>query len=131
MQTDDPSRKILLADDEAHIVYILSGKLSSAGYEVITARNGVEALALAKVHCPDLVITDYNMPEMDGMELSIGLRDMEQTAQVPVIMLTGRGHTVSPQDQQRTNICQLESKPFSARHMLELVERVLAVPVGQ
>ncbi|MEL7087901.1 MAG: response regulator, partial [Planctomycetota bacterium] len=62
---------ILIADDEAHIVYILEGKLTKAGYEVLVARNGEQALALALEHRPALAITDLNMPGTDGLGFSI------------------------------------------------------------
>lgn len=116
---------ILIADDEAHIVYILEGRLTGAGYNVVIARNGNEALELALKHRPALVITDLNMPGTDGLQFSIALRENPATAQTPVIMLTGRGHSVPDEQRARTNICQLESKPFSARHLLSLVEQTL------
>ncbi|MEM7624244.1 MAG: response regulator [Planctomycetota bacterium] len=119
---------ILIADDEAHIVYILEGKLAEAGYRVVTARNGAEALKLALDHQPALAITDLNMPGTDGLEFAIGLRDHPATTDTPVIMLTGRGHTVPDEDRARTNIQHLESKPFSARRLLKLVNEVLGAP---
>lgn len=119
------SKTILIADDEAHIVYILEGKLADAGYRVLVARDGAEALTLALEHRPALAITDLNMPGTDGLAFSVALRENPTTADTPVIMLTGRGHTVPESDIARTNICHLESKPFSARHLLKLVNRVL------
>ncbi|MEM8738729.1 MAG: response regulator [Planctomycetota bacterium] len=125
MSTDD-SPTILIADDEAHIVYILEAKLSDAGFSVLIARDGIEALELAREHRPSLAITDLNMPRMDGLALSIALREHPDTAETPVIMLTGRGHTVPDEQRAKTNIQHLESKPFSARHLLTLVEQILA-----
>jgi len=116
---------ILIADDETHIVYILEAKLTKAGYHVVVARNGKDAFDLAAQHRPVLAITDLNMPVMDGLAFSIALRDHPDTANTPVIMLTGRGHTVEDADRAKTNIQHLESKPFSARHVLGLVESLL------
>ncbi|MBB6429261.1 response regulator [Algisphaera agarilytica] len=122
--SDKPT--ILIADDETHIVYIVEAKLLKAGYDVVVARNGEEALKRALEHRPALAITDLNMPVMDGLQFSVALRAEAKTAEIPVIMLTGRGHTVPEQDLAQTNICHLESKPFSAKHLLSLVQDVLA-----
>jgi CheY-like chemotaxis protein len=119
------SPTILIADDEAHIVYILQGKLTKAGYQVLTARDGGEALELARQHRPTLVITDLNMPGVDGLALCKGLRQDPRTADTPVIMLTGRGHTLPPAEREQTNILHLEAKPFSARQLLTTVQGLL------
>lgn len=118
--------KILVVDDEPHIVYILQTKLQSAGFEVALARNGVEALEMAEQFAPALVVTDYNMPQMDGLQLSLRLAQLAATADTPVIMLTGRGHDVSDEQRQQTNICHIESKPFSARQLLTLIQSTLS-----
>ena len=116
---------ILIADDESHIVHILENKLSKAGYRVVVARDGAEALALALRERPALCITDLNMPGTDGLAFSLGLAEHPQTADTPVVMLTGRGHTVPDDQRARTNIVHLESKPFSARQLLTLVQSLL------
>ncbi|RPI59235.1 MAG: response regulator, partial [Planctomycetaceae bacterium] len=67
-------KKILVADDEAHILHVVSMKLKNAGYEIITAMDGEEAAELAKAELPDLVITDYQMPIMTGLEFCKSLR---------------------------------------------------------
>lgn len=126
MPADNIAPTILIADDEVHIVYILEGKLNKAGYHVVTARNGQEALDLAIEHRPTLVITDLNMPIMDGLAFSIALRSHPDVAHTPVIMLTGRGHTVEDDDLVKTHIQHIESKPFSARHILSLVQSTLS-----
>lgn len=125
MTTPTPPPTILIADDEAHIVYIVETKLIKAGYDVVVARNGQEALRLAQTHRPALAITDLNMPGMDGLELCLALRRHPETAHTPIIMLTGRGHTIPEADRAKTNIRHLESKPFSAKHLLSLVQNVL------
>ena len=116
---------ILIADDEAHILYIVEAKLTDAGYRVVVAQDGAQALALALEHRPSLAITDLNMPGTDGLAFSKALREDPRTADTPVIMLTGRGHTVPSEDLARTNIRHLESKPFSARLLLRRVNEVL------
>ena len=119
------AKKILVADDEAHILHVVSLKLRNAGFEVLTAADGEEALDEAIAERPDLVITDFHMPVMDGMELCCKLRAHPQTASVPAIMLTARGYALDPEDRERTNIRSVLSKPFSPRELLANVQEVL------
>ena len=73
-------KKILVADDEAHIRHIVSTKLSNAGFEVVTASDGEEALEVCLAEKPDMIITDLQMPYMTGVEFCIRLRESERTA---------------------------------------------------
>ena len=85
------NEKILVADDEAHILHVVSMKLKNAGYEVITAVDGEEALELCRAEKPDMLITDFQMPFMTGLELCRELRADEETKSIPALMLTARG----------------------------------------
>jgi two-component system phosphate regulon response regulator PhoB len=123
-----PSHTILVADDEPHIRLVVSQRLREAGFTVIEARDGEEALELAQATPPDLVITDFQMPLLSGVELCMALRARKATAHVPAIMLTARGHAVKPDNLSQTNVKELMSKPFSARELLVRVQRVLGLP---
>mgnify|MGYP006269752253 CR=1 FL=1 len=116
---------ILIADDEAHILHIVSLKLCNAGYAVLTAEDGDEAKALVDAHRPDLIITDLQMPFLNGLELCIALQADPQTAAIPAILLTARGSTLEPQELELTNIQSVMSKPFSPREVLALVGTLL------
>ena len=116
---------ILVADDEPHIVHVLSMKLRSAGYEVITAEDGAEAFETALEKSPDLIITDYQMPLMSGLEMCMKLKADERTAATPALMLTARGAGVGPEYLCQTNIVSLLSKPFSRREVLARVVEIL------
>ncbi len=116
------SRTILVVDDEAHIVHVVAMKLRGAGYEVLTARDGEEGLQLAIEHVPDLVITDYQMPLMSGVELARKLKVTAATAQVPVLMLTARGFSIADEEVRATNVVEIMSKPFGPREILAKVE---------
>jgi CheY-like chemotaxis protein len=120
--------RILVVDDEPHIVQVVSLKLRNAGYEVITAADGEEALELATApaHAPHLVITDLQMPYLTGLELCKALRKHAATASIPVVMLTARGYTLDEGDLASGNIRKVLSKPFSPRAVLQLVEQLLA-----
>lgn len=122
---------ILVVDDEAHIRHVVSLKLNNAGYEVITAEDGEEGLDLAVKHQPDLVITDYQMPYMTGLELCIQMKQQDATRATPAVMLTARGFNIADEYLDQTNITDVISKPFSPRDVLTRVEALLEGAIEQ
>jgi DNA-binding response OmpR family regulator len=111
---------VLLVEDTRVLVNAISAELQAAGYQVIHTPDGSEALRLHQQHQPDLVILDWGLPGLDGLEV---LRRLRQVAATPVLMLTGR-------DEEADRVLGLEvgaddylTKPFSMR---ELVARVRA-----
>lgn len=120
------SHKVLVADDESHIVHVLSMKLQNAGMEVLTAMDGEEARDLCLAEKPDLVITDFQMPLMSGLELCRELRKHEETKNIPAIMLTARGFALEPEEMEQAGIREVMAKPFSPREILEKVHQLLA-----
>lgn len=120
-----PGKKVLIADDEVHIIQVVAIKLKNNGFEVITAENGQKAFELACEQIPDLVITDFQMPVMTGLELIKNLRQNPDTASVPVIMLTARGFAIDDDVRQNLKISDCLSKPFSPRELLQNVRQVL------
>jgi len=119
------AKKILVADDESHILNVVSLKLRNAGYDVITASDGQEALELALSEHPDLLITDYHMPQMSGLELCQKLKQDPATAKIPTIMLTARGYQLDENDTGQSGALRMIRKPFSPRHLLSTVNEVL------
>jgi two-component system phosphate regulon response regulator PhoB len=119
----EADKTILVADDESHILSVVSLKLRNAGFRVLTARDGQEALDVALQERPDLLITDYHMPLLSGLELCQRLR--QQDASVPTIMLTARGYSLEPADTSQNGILRMLSKPFSPRHLLATVHELL------
>ncbi len=117
--------KILVCDDEPHIVHVVSAKLRNNGFEVISAADGEEGFEAAKQHAPDLVITDYQMPFLSGLELCAKMRADPKTAGIDVIMLTARGFSLGDDDLKDTNIRKVLPKPFSPREVLKSVTEVL------
>ena len=87
--------RILLVDDEPDVLEIVGYNLSSEGYEIITAENGIEAVAKAKKHKPHLVIMDVMMPEMDGIEACEKLREIPDLSETVITFLTARGEDYS------------------------------------
>ena len=119
-------RLILIADDELYLTQILAFNIEKAGAKVLVANNGQELCALAEQHKPDLIISDYQMPIMDGLNACTQLRRGPATANIPVIMLTARGHKISAEELARTNIRVLLPKPFSAKDLIAKIREILA-----
>jgi CheY-like chemotaxis protein len=119
------SKRILVVDDEAHIVQVLSLKLRNAGYEVITAADGEEGVEVARQQLPDLIICDFQMPYMTGLELCRELARATATASIPVLILTARGYALDDEDLGIGNIRKVLSKPFSPRGILQHVKCLL------
>lgn len=118
-------KTILVCDDESHILNVVSLKLRNAGYRVLTASDGQEALDLATQEKPDLIITDYHMPLLSGIELCRRLKQNAATMLIPAIMLTARGYHLGDTDTAESGILRMLSKPFSPRHLLSTVNEVL------
>ena len=118
-------RKVLVVDDEIHIVHVVAIKLRNNGYEPITAGNGQEAYDLACRENPDIIIADYMMPVMTGLELLEKLRENETTRNIPFILLTARNFAIDDVNQQRLNVSQCITKPFSPKELLRNIEDIL------
>ena len=125
---------ILIVDDEEHILQVLSLKLRNVGYHVITAVDGEDALLQVKFKHPDLIISDVQMPYMNGLEFAGELASNKSTASIPVVILTARGHALESIDTDIPNIKEVLSKPFSPRGIAELCASLLqdipARPIG-
>ena len=119
-------RKALVVDDEFHIVQVVSIKLKNNGFDVTTAENGEMAYDLVCENTPDIIVTDYQMPVMSGLELIQKLRQNPDTVHIPVIMLTARGFSIEEDQKKQLNIAACLGKPFSPREVLQTIEDVLA-----
>ena len=120
------TKKILLCDDELHILRAAEFKFSRAGYNVQCAGNGEEAWAVIERGIPDIVVTDCQMPKMNGLELAKKIKDSPETNHLPVIMLSAKGFELSPEElREEFGILKLLCKPFSPRELFSLVESLL------
>jgi two-component system response regulator VicR len=116
------SARILVVDDEPPIVDMLSYNLQRANYEVITARDGEEALVKARQEQPDLIILDLMLPRLDGLEVCRALR---RERDVPIIMLTARDSEVDRVVGLELGADDYVVKPFSVRELMARVRSVL------
>lgn len=121
---------MLIVEEGEATDFMLATRLRDHGYAVETAGGGHYALSTALHVMPDLVISDFQLPSMNGLGLAAGLRAEGATAGVPVIMLTGRGHKVSTEGLGATNIRQMMSKPFSAKEIVASVSLILTASKG-
>jgi len=118
------AKKIVIADDEMHILHILALKLRNAGYEVFTAGDGEEALQTCRAQSPDLIIADYQMPYRNGLELCTAYR--EQTGRrIPSMLITAREHDIRIEDMQSVGVDLVMAKPFSPREVVQAVTTLL------
>jgi DNA-binding response OmpR family regulator len=118
--------RIVLADDDQDIRNLVAYKLTSDGFEVQTAANGRQALALIERSLPDLAILDVSMPEISGIEVCRQLRGAMRTQELPVIMLTARTHVKDEYNGLLAGADLYLTKPFSPRALLAQVWDLLS-----
>lgn len=115
--------RILVCDDEPHITCTLALRLKKSGFTVDTAENGLVAWELIERSVPDLLISDCQMPVMDGLELCRRVRNDFRFAHLPIVLLTAKAYELPTKVLQRElDIAAVVSKPFSPRDMLQLVQ---------
>ncbi|HKN93423.1 MAG TPA: response regulator [Thermoleophilaceae bacterium] len=118
--------RILVVDDDADIRDMLQFKLAKAGYEVHTEEDGETGLAAARDLQPDLILLDWMMPRLTGPEVCRELRAADDTARVPVILLTAKAQEADVQRGFATGADDYISKPFSPRELMSRVQALLA-----
>ncbi len=121
----DKKTKILITDDEPDILEFLKYNFEKEGYEIVTAANGMEALACAKTHKPELIILDVMMPELDGMETCRILRKNPDFAETSIIFLTARSEEFSEISGFQAGADDYVTKPIRLRVLLARVKSLL------
>lgn len=119
------AKKILVADDEPFVLRSIEYTLSRAGYTVITAVDGEEALGKIRAENPDLVFLDIQMPRMDGNEVCRKLRDDPERKDLYVIVITAKGQESERLHSLQCGASEYITKPYSPRKMLERVKEIL------
>ncbi len=116
---------ILVADDEAVLRALIRATLSSAGYDVLEAVDGDEALELARSARPDLIVLDLMMPKRSGLDVLLELRADPELAITPVVMLTTRARAADREAGAEAGADRFLTKPFSPRELSETVAELL------
>jgi two-component system alkaline phosphatase synthesis response regulator PhoP len=117
--------KVLVVDDEEHIVELLKFNLVNSGYKVITAYNGIEALEIVNKELPDLVLLDLMIPGMDGLDVCKEIKRNKETSSISIIMLTARSEELDKIIGLELGADDYITKPFSVRELLARVKAVL------
>jgi DNA-binding response OmpR family regulator len=115
-------RKILIVEDEAEMARALTVRLQSAGYDTLTAPDGLRAQTTAHAVQPDLVLLDIGLPLADGFEVFAGLRARTETTRIPVVFLTAR--TWESARANAVNPDGYLTKPYRSEDLLALVDRL-------
>lgn len=119
-------KRILLCDDEIHILRAAEFKLKRAGYEVRIASDGQEGWETIEAWRPDVVVTDCQMPRLDGFGLVRRIRENPATEHLPVLMLTAKGFELSASElADKYQVRGLIAKPFSPRELLQTITQIL------
>jgi len=118
-------KKILIVDDERDIVKALTIRLRGAGYDVVTAFDGAQAIFVAHKEKPDVILLDIRMPAGDGFSVAEKLKDSTHTLSIPIIFLSG-----SPEKDAQERAMELGSrffikKPYDPEELLDAIRRVL------
>jgi DNA-binding response OmpR family regulator len=116
---------VLVADDDRDILELVAFRLERAGYDVVTADDGAEALSVAEERAPDLAVLDVMMPRLDGYEVTRRLRDRGETERIPVILLTARVQEADVQRGFDAGADDYLKKPFSPQELRARVQAVL------
>lgn len=114
--------KILVIEDEKSISHFISTVLNSNGYEAMQARSGTEALSMISSHCPDLIILDLGLPDMDGLDI---LRQLRSWSSLPVVVVSARSHERDKVDALDLGADDYLTKPFGTDELLARVRTAI------
>jgi CheY-like chemotaxis protein len=122
-----PSKTILVVDDEADIRKILNRVLTSKGYEVVEADRGLEALRLVKAHMPDLILLDAMLPEVQGFEIARRVKSSQKYAHIPIVMVSAvyKGWRYAEDAKQSYGVDAYLEKPFRIQDVMAAVEAAI------
>jgi len=124
MSTGAGLKKILVVDDDRAITALLQGLLTSQGYEVSVAYDGLDGMLQVKKSIPDLIILDIMMPEINGYDVCSNLKFEEKFKHIPIIVLTSRQQELDPRIGKLMGIGYMQ-KPLDSKVLLEEIQKVL------
>jgi DNA-binding response OmpR family regulator len=118
--------KVLVVDDEPFILMMIEDKLKRAGYHVITSRSSRGIIDVVKKERPDLIILDWMMPGLSGIDVCTMLKSDSVLSGIPVFMLTAKGQEDDEKAGLRCGVDRYITKPFSPKLLLEMVDELLS-----
>ena len=123
------TKQILVVDDDPLMHRLFQHHLERAGYQMVSARSGREALDIAARQPPQLIVMDIMMPDMDGLEALRELKKGDATKAIPVIVITANGHHIARKESESCGASVFLTKPFSPVQLLTEIGRIL--PTGK
>jgi CheY-like chemotaxis protein len=124
-------KKVLLVDDSTTVLMMEKMILAKGPFEVVTARDGVEAVAKAQSEQPDVILLDVVMPNLDGLDARAKIRTAPGTAHIPIIMVTTRGEQHNIETAFRNGCTDYVTKPINGLELLTKLENILGTATGQ
>lgn len=119
------AKRVLAVDDVESNVRLVSTMLRNRGFDVLTARDGEEAVAMARSESPDLIVLDIMLPKLDGWEVRRLLRGHESTRAIPIVFLSALGTAHGEFEELDPELEDYVTKPFSAQQLVEKVESLI------
>ena len=123
-----PTQKILIADDEVYMLRLLEMTFKKGGYAVLSCRDGQEALAQAVSALPQLIVLDVMMPGLDGLGALRQLKGNPATRDIPVVVLSAKGHALTKVEAEQAGAVMFLANPFSPNQLLSEVQKILGLP---
>jgi CheY-like chemotaxis protein len=120
-------RKVLLVDDSNTVLMMEKMILSKGPFEIVTARDGMEAIAKSKSELPDVILLDVMMPKLDGLSACAAIRQQPETREIPIIMVTTRGEEENIETAFRNGCTDYVTKPINGLELLTKLQNLLEV----
>jgi CheY-like chemotaxis protein len=118
-------KQIMVVDDDALMHRLYQHHLERAGYQMVSARTGREAIDIATRQPPHLIVMDIMMPDVDGLEALRELKKGETTKAIPVIIITANGHHIARKESETCGAAVFLTKPFSPVQLLTEIKRIV------
>lgn len=124
----EDTKKILVVEDNALNLELVTDLLEVSGFQVVSAGNGEDAVSLALLHQPDLVLMDLSLPGIDGLEATRRLKSEPQTDSIPVVAVTAHSMKGDRQRVEAAGCCGYLSKPIDTRSFVQVIKGFLSAP---